>query len=415
MSRISPERRACFAILRDWQPESGDYLEQIIEGECRADPGLNRAFILNMCFGVGRNISLLDHWIEHLTDGPRRLDSRTRWLCRQGLYELRLTTTADHAAVNETVSMGGKARGLTNALLRRAIREADLLDQLTDEAPLAIRFSHPEFLVDRWTENFGATITEEVCKNAQRPSEVFVRENLLKPPRSGALEEFGEPLADHPGFWRVNLLPRELLSEGQVYAQDPSTIESCILLQAEAGHRVLDTCAAPGGKTALVAQMMENRGEIVATDPKPQRLKRLGKNLDRLGVKIANCIAHEWGEQAPEDEAFNGGFDRILIDAPCTNSGVLRRRVDARWRLRPSDFDKMAELQSAILADTAQLLRPKGRLVYSTCSIDHEENRAIVDAFIDKNPDWVAGEERLVLPRGDAFDGAYAVALERKS
>jgi 16S rRNA (cytosine967-C5)-methyltransferase len=212
-------------------------------------------------------------------------------------------------------------------------------------------------------------------------------------------------------MFHVRSLPGEALDHGLCYAQDPVTLLACDLLGARPGERILDACAAPGGKAAVLAEAMGGEGELVACDSVPARIEVLRANLARLGVPCATVVRHDWaagGETVPE-----GTFDRILLDAPCTNSGVLRRRIDARWRLEPSDFTRMAALQETILRALVPLLRPGGVLVYSTCSVDPEENGAVAGKIAGAIPGLELVTEETRLPFRDGTDGAYAARFER--
>lgn len=417
MPAVAPERRESLEVLLRWRPDGGSHLDELV-GEFSGRSG-KRGFVQHLCYGVVRNLRLLDLWIDYLSADRRRgPDPRTRAALRMGLYEVMRSQTAAHAAVNESVTLAGRAGGFVNAVLRRALRESELLEDLVSSAALGVRYSHPDFLVDRWVRHFGPERTRALCAWDQEPAPIYVRENRLK---AGGLGSGAGDCLDLDGFLegendfrKVDRLPWEDLELGLVYAQDPSTAMACRLLSPEPGQRLLDACASPGGKTALLAQMMKNRGEIVATDARGSRLERLRGNLDRLGVEIAEVSCVDWGgdEKLSIDE-FGTGFDRILVDVPCSNTGVLRRRVDARWRIREGDFARLAQEQFAILSDVARFLRPDGKLVYSTCSIDAEENRGVVDAFIAETEGWCLQREESSVPPDSGFDGAYAAVLVR--
>jgi 16S rRNA (cytosine967-C5)-methyltransferase len=194
--------------------------------------------------------------------------------------------------------------------------------------------------------------------------------------------------------------------------QDPSTLISCDLLAPQPGETVLDACAAPGGKTTYLAELMRDQGRIVACDLYESRVARLSQNLQRLGVTIATAIQHDCMQAgAPLAE---GTFDRILVDAPCSNTGVIRRRVDVRWRLTDEDFIRMPAQQFALLRRTATLLKPGGVLVYSTCSLEPEENERVVERVCAEIPSLRFLESRRSLPFADAMDGAFAAKFVRE-
>jgi len=208
--------------------------------------------------------------------------------------------------------------------------------------------------------------------------------------------------------------PADALAIGDCYVQDPSTAIACQLLDPKPNEKILDACAAPGGKTGYIAQLMENRGSIVASDREPQRLHLLEENLARLGGQVARIVRQDWTKQPISKEVSQTApFDRILIDAPCSNTGVMRRRVDARWRLKPADFSRMQARQIQIARAVIPLLKPAGVLVYSTCSLEREENEDVVQALLREMSILRLEEERFSLPFRDNFDGAYAARLCR--
>jgi 16S rRNA (cytosine967-C5)-methyltransferase len=184
------------------------------------------------------------------------------------------------------------------------------------------------------------------------------------------------------------------------------------LLDPQPGERILDACAAPGGKTSFLGAMMRNQGTIVACDRDPKRIRTLEENLARLGLEMTVAVYHDWtSDRVPPELDPNRSFDRILVDAPCTNTGVMRRRVDVRWRLRPEEFDKMQKQQLAILRSVIPLLKPQGALVYSTCSLEAEENEKVVERVLADWPALKLDRVKTSLPFRDGFDGAYAARL----
>lgn len=367
----------------------------------------DRGFANELFYGVLRNLTLLDFWIGLLRSGE--VDPQTRDLLRLGLYQIAMLKTPAHAAVFETVELAPKrARGLVNAVLRSADRRATELNELTVKQPLHIRTSHPEFLVQKWTRQFGEAATNELCRWNNQPAPVYVRINSLK--TSG--EEFSDAsLLPNDNRFASIPDPRPALEARTCYAQDPSTAVACDSLGAKPDELVLDACAAPGGKTSFIAQMMLNRGRIVACDRAPDRLALLTGNLERLGVSNTRVVQHDWRSDIFPADLAEMRFDRILIDAPCSNTGVMRRRVDVRWRLRPKDFTRMPDEQFDIVQHVIPLLWPGSVLVYSTCSIEPEENEALVERIIAAFPFLKLTDTKSVLPFRDHFDGAFAAQL----
>src|SRR5256714_5376188 len=206
--------------------------------------------------------------------------------------------------------------------------------------------------------------------------------------------------------------PRSALEAGDCYVQDPSTAIGCELLQPQPGEKILDACAAPGGKTSYIAELMQNRGVIVACDRDPDRVQLLHENLSRLSVRIAKIVRQDWSESTVAKEIQSDApFDRILVDAPCSNTGVMRRRVDVRWRLRPKDFLRMPKQQFEIARAAIRLLKPGGVFVYSTCSLEPEENEELIGRLLNEFPGLRAARVESCLPFRDHFDGAFAARL----
>src|SRR4030095_16287858 len=203
----------------------------------------------------------------------------------------------------------------------------------------------------RWHKHVGAEHTEELCKWNNRPAPIYARINLLKTGAEIFLQRYphSRPLSGNPDFVEFITLPTTALDSGRCYIQDPSTAIACQLLDPKPGERILDACAAPGGKTAYLAQLMQNQGVIIACDRDRERLQILKDNVGRLGATIVRAVRHDLTRNHPSEEILSiAPFDRVLVDAPCTNTGAMRRRIDVRWRLRPEDFSRMSNEQLII-------------------------------------------------------------------
>jgi 16S rRNA (cytosine967-C5)-methyltransferase len=408
-------RRVALAALRTWRTKK-KFADAVISNALSGTSlqPADRAFAVELFYGVLRNLTLLDLWISLLRRGHVDVDLRD--LLRLGLYQIFIAKTPEHAAVYETVEITPKSqRAIVNAVLRSAARDRQGLQERAKSQPLHIRTSHPRFLIERWEEQFGTNATEALCAWNNQPPPIYARINRLKIDRQTFLERYqnARTLPAVSNFVELSS-PAKALEQGDCYVQDPSTAIACELLQPKPGEKILDACAAPGGKTAYVAELMENQGLILGCDREFARLNLLDENLARLGVRIAKIVCHDWTKSVvPPEILSEAPFDRILVDAPCSNTGVMRRRVDVRWRLKPADFNRMQTRQIQIVRAAFPLLKPGGIFVYSTCSLEREENEDVVQPLLGELSILQLEEERRSLPFQDNFDGAFAARLRR--
>jgi len=417
MAQLSP-RRAALTALERWRSQTR-FADSIISS-LLTDTKLSapdRGFALELFYGILRHLSLLDFWIDCLRPSPVDVDLRD--LLRLGFYQLFCLETPPHAAVNETVKLARQSgRGLINGVLRAATRQKDELRARAKTQPLFIRMSHPQFLVERWQQNFGTKQAEELCAWNNKPPSVYGRINRIKIDDQEFLRRYpnSTALPNEPGFVEFDVFPAEALAKGHCYIQDPSTALAGRLVDPRPGEKILDACAAPGGKTNHLAELMQNRGLIVACDREPERVRVLQENMTRLGIDIAQTICCDWANSIARSEiAALGPFDRILVDAPCSNTGVMRRRVDVRWRLQPTDFIHMQKRELSILHAVLPLLKPGGVLVYSTCSLEPEENEEVLRRLSAETSSLEVKGEKRCLPFRDGFDGAFAAKLALSS
>jgi 16S rRNA (cytosine967-C5)-methyltransferase len=427
-------REIAARILRE--REAGrSFVEPLLEAALasnRLSPA-NRRLVQELVYGVVRWQRTLDWLIARHSNQPaQRLDLQL--LLRLGLYQLFwLDRIPDHAAIDETVQLArefgyGPQSGFVNALLRRYCRERDatvaLLDELRRDQP-ALGYSHPDWLVDRWTQRWGAESAAELLRFNNQPPPVLARYNTLRSNPSRLIERWREEGVDYDFRtydWTGENLVFELKSfpplaglrsfkEGRFYVQDPSTLLAVHLLDPQPGEFILDRCAAPGGKTTYIAQRMHDDGRIIAQDRDFSRLALVEENCRRLGVSIVE-ISRADDIVFPE---LCAQFDRVLVDVPCSNTGVLRRRVDLRWRIRSTEIQRLHAEQLKILGETAPQVKPGGVLVYSTCSLEPEENEAVTQAFAGAHPEFALETERSLLPFRDRVDGAYVARFRRRT
>jgi 16S rRNA (cytosine967-C5)-methyltransferase len=401
-------RRAAVSILRAWS-KGHVYADSLIERHASRNSlsSADRALLNAIVLGVLRNLRLLDHWIGELRKG--KLDDETRDILRVGLCQLLILRLPDHAAVFETVELGKSGvRGLINAVLRRAIATRKKLFDFSNVAP-EVLYSHPDWLFKRWTKAFGKEDTLALMDFNNTPAPTYARVNPLA--RSAGIPPAFPPDDNLPeGFFEIDgPVPTERIARGEIYIQDPATRHAVELLDPKPGEKVLDACAAPGGKAFLIAAAQGSAKDLLCTDSNDKRLPRLRENLGRLHCGDAGIEVHDWSRPAPAK--WHGAFDAILLDVPCSNTGVFRRRVDVRWRLRPADLVELTQLQRQILENALPCLKPGGRIVYSTCSVEAEENEELVAALLADHPELHLAGTRQALPQRDGSDGAFAAAL----
>lgn len=408
-------RRAAISALRAWA-KGHAYMDSLIERHAARNSlsRQDRALLQSIVSAVLRNRRLLDHWIAMLRRG--KLDHETRDILRVGVSQLLILGIADYAAVNETVNCGkAPVRGLINAVLRQAIaRRKKLTTEAIEDLSPAILLSHPDWLYQRWRRTFGKQNATALMEWNNQPAPTIGRANPLKTKSLETLSQsdITTPIPGLDGFFTIRgNPPGEWMKHGVVYIQDPATRHCVELLSPKPGEITLDACAAPGGKTAMLAAVMNNEGEILCTDSNEKRLPRLDENLKNLGISIASVEAHDWTHPAPEK--WRDKFDAVLLDVPCSNTGVMRRRLDARWRLRAEDIVNLTEIQEKILANSLPCIKPGGRIVYSTCSIEPDENHDLITRFLKKNPGWKLDAEYQALPFNNETDGAYAARIIR--
>jgi 16S rRNA (cytosine967-C5)-methyltransferase len=401
-------RRAAVSILRAWS-KGHVYADSLIERHASRNSlsSADRALLNAIVLGVLRNLRLLDHWIAGLRKG--KLDDETRDILRVGLCQLLILRLPDHAAVFETVELGKSGvRGLINAVLRRAIATRKKLYDFEGVAP-EVLYSHPDWLFKRWKKAFGEEDTLALMDFNNCPAPTYARVNPLS--RSAGVSPAPSPERDLPeGFYEIEgPVPTDLIAKGAIYIQDPATRHAVELLDPRPGEKILDACAAPGGKAFLIAAAQGSAKDLLCTDSNDKRLPRLRENLERLHCGDAGIEVHDWSLPAPGK--WHGAFDAILLDVPCSNTGVFRRRVDVRWRLRPADITELTKLQRKIIENALPCLKPGGRLVYSTCSIEAEENEDLIAAVLVDHPELHLAGTRQALPQRDGTDGAFAACL----
>lgn len=414
----SNPRRIALQALRSWEKGSR-HCDDILSSLSRKHElkPTDHALFQQLFYGVIRSLSRLDTLVDFMRRG--KLSHENRNLLRLGLYQLFDTRMPAHAAVHETVNLARdrRDRSVINGVLRNADRRREELVAHIAAQSLAIRESHPDFLVERWAQSLGTDTTEALCRWNNQPPPVYLRINQLVDDSEGKIRneiadsEQTSAVEGYADFFRIDgPVPKLWLQRGWIYLQDPSTSLSCKLLDPQPGEAVLDACAAPGGKASLLAA----RGALVtAIDRGENRLDRLNENLHRLRAsESVKVIELDWLEGAPLEVLGAATFDAILLDVPCSNTGVMRRRADVRWRLHEGEFKAQAATQLRIAEAALPFLKPGGRLVYSTCSIDPIENEEVIEQLIAGHPSLLRESTIESLPWRDGYDGAFASRLK---
>ena len=404
-------------------------------------PERDRRFLTELVYGVTKAGETLDYMIGRYVADLRKAQPAIRELLRLGFYQIFLMDRVPPSAACDTAVELAKKHGrrgadsFVNGVLRAALREPEraALPDGRNAHALALRTWHPKWLVERWMRAYGYERTEALCRCNNTSAPLSVRVNTLRTNRPALLEQFAAAGAEARASALVpeGILLRahgaldELapLRMGLAQVQDESSMLVAHVLAPEPGMTVIDVCAAPGGKTTHIAQRMENRGRILAFDIYEEKIRRIERNAQRLGISI---IEAEVRDARTIGAAYTGQADRVLVDAPCSGLGVLRRKPDARWKKRAGDQKTLPPLQRAILASAAEAVKKGGILVYSTCTMEACENAAIVENFLRTHTDFVLEDtggflpvqkttEHMVqiMPETDGPDGFFIARMRR--
>jgi 16S rRNA (cytosine967-C5)-methyltransferase len=451
MPRSSDARAVAWEILQ--RVEEGAFADALL-GRAH-NLGLqprDQSLLTRIVYGTLAWQGYLDHLLTVLSNrSPHALDGPIRVLLRMGLFQMtKLTRIPVFAAVDTAVELSkqyrkGAGRGLVNAVLRRAAREWESvpLPAAADDLAthLSVRLSHPRWLVERWLAELGAEATEALLSADNEEAPTVLRANLMRCTRDQAINELraagyaAEPTRWSPAGIRIDpggappAIPG--YGEGRVSVQGEASQLIALLAGVRAGDRVLDACAAPGGKATHLAELMGDTGVVIAIDPNQKGVERVGAMAQRLGlgiVKARRADGTTWEPTAGEPAEV----DCALVDAPCTGLGTLRSHPEIRWRRTPDDAARAATLQLRILSRAARYVRPHGALIYATCTLTHEENDGVVAAFLSQSSDFVIDDPRPLLPEaarqliGDdlllrtlpsvhGVDGFFGARLKRRS
>jgi 16S rRNA (cytosine967-C5)-methyltransferase len=364
---VTAREAAYQVVLRVFEDDA--YADRVLRGAAAGLESRDRALAQRLAYGTVQRVRTLDHAITTLGKRPvRKLDPPVRAALRLGAYQLGFTDVPAHAAVNESVELVRAARleravAFTNAVMRRlTVGIEQLLAELPESIPAeaALKHSYPDWVAELWWRELGPEDALALMRAQNEPPERVVRIN-----RRRSAEIAGRPDPDVPGAWHVDRVDGEALAAGLIWPQSRGSQLAGLVVGARAEDRTLDLCAAPGGKATQL------EGEVVAVELHEGRARELEENCRILGADNVTVVNADATQLPPELT----GFDRVLVDAPCSGLGVLAGRPDLRWRARP-----LPELQLELLRVAAERVKPGGSIVYSVCTISQEENEAIVDA-----------------------------------
>lgn len=446
----SPARRVSLKVLRD--VEKGMFAENALDRRLRSEMALSpqdRRLTTELAYGVLRWRMRLDRIVERCAARPlKKIQPVVRDILRLALYQIvLLDRIPDHAAVDQAVvqarrSSGARAAAFVNAVLRKAANNRDAVDPRPGHDPhtLSDYYSHPQWVVEEWIDQFGPAATRSLLLHNDSSAPLVVRVNSLKG-TAGELVDLWEagdvkarPISYAPDALKLSHVGRSVDSlpgyeQGRFVVQDPASQMIGPLLKVNHGDRVLDACAAPGGKTAHLAALAGNRIGVIAVEKDAKRLAATKTNLARLGVR---CAQYVQGDSSNADFLRSiGTFDRVLLDPPCTGLGVLRHNPETKYRIRRQDPKALAEMQTKMLQALSSVVRPGGLLLYSVCTISRQETGDVIQAFLQASPEFklnpIAAEEvpvdglviapgvfrSLPAPEGFALDGFFAARLER--
>jgi len=405
-SSANPRQAACETLLRI--RKEGGFADRLIDSELSSGilSGPDRGLYAELVYGVLRRQGTLDHILQQLLEKPMvELDPLALVILRIGLYQLTcLDRIPESAAVNESVNLAKLitpgTSGLINAVLRNYLRRRDTItfpDITTNPAAaIATKHSQPEWLAEQWIEQLGVNEAVLLAEASSQQPPLTLRVNTLRSDRGQLLREFDQqgidatPCRFSPdgiaitGRHTISTLPG--FDAGLFAVQDEASQLAGRLLGAEPGERIWDACCAPGGKSCHIAQLMDDRGELIATDISRSKLTLVQDSIRRLGISSVSTAVADLHQP---DTFPDGYFDRILLDAPCSGLGVIRRNPEAKWRLFSGDITRLAAVQKTLLKNAAVRLKPGGTLLYSTCSTSEAENELVVEDFLLHHPEFV--------------------------
>ncbi|GIX07213.1 MAG: ribosomal RNA small subunit methyltransferase B [Candidatus Poribacteria bacterium] len=442
-------REIAYRAIERWEHHPESDLKLILDEALREETlsPAERGFVTELVYGVVRWRRRLDAILDAHADRPRRIRENARRVLRMGVYQLLfMEAVPDYAAVHQSVELARRVNatpsGFINAVLRSVQRKGDIVryphPQSRPVAYCAVYYSYPEWILNRWLRQYGREAMEQLCQVHNTPAPLTLRVNALRTTREEMLAELSSSGAEvrpgtlSPAAILADNLPAieelEPFQEGKLIVQDESSQLIGFLLDPRPGELVVDLCAAPGGKSTHLAELMNDEGRVVAVDISPFGLERLEENVRRLGLR---SIEPRLGDARTLLPDLVGRADRVLVDAPCSSLGILRRHADARWQKTEGAIPELARVQREILSAAAHYVRPGGVLVYGVCTDTPEETVEVVQGFLAERDDFrpepvktilstlpddatTSEGALLLLPHRHGTDGFFAVRLRRE-
>ena len=425
---MDKNRRIAYLTLMDVEAKKA-YSNLALNHQIKSGNPDAPAFVRELVYGVLENKLYLDYIVEQFISTPiGKMKSSDLMILRLGLYQLKfLSGVPEYAAVNECVDLAKKYSkgkdGFINGVLRsflRANKEVALPDRTQDEVRyLSIKYSYEPWIIQLWMEQFAPDFVEDLLAAGNKTPDLVIRVNTLKTTRDDlkrriiakgyhALDGQLCPQALH--VEGRGLLGGRLYNSGMFSVQDESSILAVNMLDPQPYETVIDVCAAPGGKTLAIAEKMKNRGSVVSWDIYKRKLAIIEKEAERLGVEIVTT--RTW-DATRVDSSMIQKADRVLVDAPCSGLGVVRRKPEIKYKKQDKDFGELPKKQLAILSASSKYLKPGGMLVYSTCTISQHENQMVVKEFLKRNPGFIKEEELQLLPNVNNTDGFFICRMKK--
>ena len=423
-------RKTAYLALMDEESRKA-YSNLAINHQIALNKPGSPAFVRELVYGVLENKLTLDYYIDQLlNEGIESLRQQELNIIRMGIYQLsRMDSVPEYAAVNESVVLAKRytkgMAGLVNGVLREYLSKKIQL-RLPDRADgeveyLSIKYSYAPWIVQLWLENYSADFVEALLKAGNVTPPMTVRLNWLKVMKQDLIKKLEEQhFSVEEGRLCQNalnvkgsrLLDTEMYKLGMFTPQDESSMLVAEKLDPKHGELVMDVCAAPGGKTTAIAERMNNTGRIIASDIYRRKLDLIDKEAKRLG--ITNIETRSW-DATRVDSSMLHKADRVLVDAPCSGLGVVRRKPEIKYKPMTEEMELLPKKQLAILSASSSYVKPGGRLVYSTCTVNPNENERVTELFLKRNPSFSKIERTLLLPNINGTDGFFICVMEKST